>query len=587
MAADVRRKVSAGIEKVRALKDVPAFRRPDAEADTFDVLRSGILAAKKDGPILDSIAEEDMVEVMMLFAKRGIEKKLLRGRSAECLKILLVRSCWLRQAQLWKAGELMSSLRELLSDSEEMSELLAKDPESLAPVRPDTNAACVRDEAECLIIKQRLMKGKDVMRSFQWEFPHDPQSEKLDTATEGFQTFLDGVTQLSKIAPSSACSALLCQLDPEWGSILQFLQSMYSSGRRNSYRGRIKFIVAKLQQFSPGFESAVARLGPSLPWGACSPDDGTALATTLPPALVLPQPALAPAVDAARRANAEVSKCSAQVPVTAPPAAAALHANPLGRLLAAPWFKADTPRKTAETPAAPAAAASAAAPTEVSVPAQAIPSVAVASRSKADAPQHPVPSQELAPTVLESVASWIGSDAAINPVCSTEDQISAFPFAPTCRTEDPSVASEVIAEKPGVVWIDARSAAYQTSTLKDHPEICFRGFQDDERAPGERWLEYILQRADRPNGCVAVVIMNQKHIDCIQIIRDHCAKARLEPPRFVICTRYKSDELTGLKVDITTDWARAADLAVEELMRRGFVNPSASLGLRSSQSVSL
>merc|ERR550532_231410 len=97
--------------------------------------------------------------------------------------------------------------------------------------------------------QQLLAAARDAMRSFQWHFPCDPVSAKLDTATEGFRKYYIGINHLlpslrenrkSYLAdhyffgtiPSEAVPGILC-----------FLASMYGSGVRSGYRAQIQYVV--------------------------------------------------------------------------------------------------------------------------------------------------------------------------------------------------------------------------------------------------------------------------------------------------------------------------------------------------------
>mmetsp|Transcript_96266 Transcript_96266/g.214466 ORF Transcript_96266/g.214466 Transcript_96266/m.214466 type:complete len:393 (+) Transcript_96266:109-1287(+) len=224
------------------------------------------MGARKDADALKGFCEEDMADVLELLVKRGLEKKVLRGRAVECLKIVCSCPDWVRVAQ--GRSSVLCSVKELLADS----------PETL--VKVDTPVVASADESvvtprldapegleERRDAKQQLAVGRDVMRHFGWEFPHDPLGTKLDTATEGFMRFLDGVTLLTRGGKASSKdfdASVLDDFEGQWPDILRFLLSMHESGTRNTYRSRIKFVVLKLKELSPGFRTAAASL--SLPW---------------------------------------------------------------------------------------------------------------------------------------------------------------------------------------------------------------------------------------------------------------------------------------------------------------------------------
>jgi len=122
-----------------------------------------------------------------------------------------------------------------------------------------------------------LAVGRDTMRSFEWQFPCDPVGLKLDTATEGFRKYYVGVNrQLSSLRRNSKGNSSLTD-EQFFGTrpleavpgILNFLASMYSSGVRNSYRARIRYVVRVLEEhvaFFAGAVATVARQPGALPW---------------------------------------------------------------------------------------------------------------------------------------------------------------------------------------------------------------------------------------------------------------------------------------------------------------------------------
>ncbi|CAE8606972.1 unnamed protein product, partial [Polarella glacialis] len=74
-----------------------------------------------------------------------------------------------------------------------------------------------------------------------------------------------------------------------WLDIIRFLLSMYSSGKRNTLRSRIKFVVVKLRQLSTSFDEAIRESESreaGLPWS--TPSSSLAVPGTIPP---VPPPA--------------------------------------------------------------------------------------------------------------------------------------------------------------------------------------------------------------------------------------------------------------------------------------------------------
>jgi len=315
---------------------------------------------------------------------------------------------------------LLASLRELLAETPELLASLEvpaqeAEPAEVAGEAPKEVAGTDRRPE----VERLLSAGRDVMRQFDWQFPDDPLGTKLDKATEGFQSFFDGVTRLTTPTGKASLDVEVCELlrsfQQEWPLILRFAVSMYRSGKRNAYRSRIKFVVVKLREMAPEFGEVVAQLEGGMPWPT-------------------------------------------------------------------------TPCPSFAEPAAPAESSS--------------------------------------------------------------------------------------TTRHGVVWIDFKSDAYKTSLLRDEASIELMGFHDDESAPDyaprERWLEYILERAEDPTRRVAVVIMNRKHLQAVKDIRAFCAEGGHAPPKFVVCTRCRPEEFKEWGIDpgcVTQDWVKAAELAAEEARR--------------------
>jgi len=184
----------------------------------------------------------------------------------ECLRIVLGRTPWLLVAQ--RDDELKAALREALSGSPEALERLDSAPAAASgqggPSGPEGGAP-----EKPAGIKQQLESGCSVMRSFGWEFPHDPLGTKLDEATAGFQNVFEGITVLTTTTGRASVgpdlSIVFADIQDDWASILQFLLSMYNSGVRTTYTSRIRFVVVNLRAFSPAFRALMHWR--SLPWG--------------------------------------------------------------------------------------------------------------------------------------------------------------------------------------------------------------------------------------------------------------------------------------------------------------------------------
>mmetsp|Transcript_93691 Transcript_93691/g.297294 ORF Transcript_93691/g.297294 Transcript_93691/m.297294 type:complete len:372 (-) Transcript_93691:79-1194(-) len=213
-----------------------------------------------------------MADALELLAKTWRERRVLRGRVLECLRALLGHDAWLQAAQ--KRSGLCEALAEPLAESPELQARLhcpvstpatgSSEPKR-APRRPSKEA-----QAEVLGIRDALLGARDTMRGFDWQFPHDPKSTKLDTATEAFMVFYDGLTRLKIVLrdgsrdgdnPGGPCAGDGVDLgvdDRDWPGVLRFLASMHSCGSRRTYRSRVKFVARRLEELSPGFADAAA-----------------------------------------------------------------------------------------------------------------------------------------------------------------------------------------------------------------------------------------------------------------------------------------------------------------------------------------
>jgi len=135
---------------------------------------------------------------------------------------------------------------------------------------------------------QQLAFALETMRSFQWQFPCDPVSTKLDTATEAFSKYYSGINQLLPRLRGNRARFCKWESPPKdqelFGvkpleavpGILQFLASMYGSGVRNSYQARIRFVVRVLEEHVDIFAGAVATAAKApgaLPWHEEGPED--------------------------------------------------------------------------------------------------------------------------------------------------------------------------------------------------------------------------------------------------------------------------------------------------------------------------
>lgn len=652
--AQARQKLREGVSRVTALREVPDHRRAEAEGDAYEAVRTGVLAVRKDEEALDSPQEEEMQEMMRLLVRRGTEKKAQKGRATELLKILLPRRCWLVAAQ--QQPELLAALHVFLSDSPELLEQLkAPPPPETEPPEPMPVTPRVGDgEDELSVSLRKLQSGLAGMRSFNWEFPHDPVSAKLDTATEAFQDTVDSLTLLSKSWSkgllASAPADPLVIFQSQWPNLLTFLASMYTSGKRNTYMNRIKFVVGKLRQFSPSFEATLKSWPTELPWGQAAPTTGSlevpAPSPTpavgqsgTPPAAAIPVPAAAcerthvgafpvagtispssqeplpppsscvphaaPMVTLAPASDPSHSDAASSTPVAPPLWTAAgredaphrpedIGESSLAAATVVPELPAFDPQRppldtvvpvrvppaaVPGTPLPAAAEAEVTEPTELEPSAPPVAEPAPLAAEAAGAP--PLPPPACTPDAVPSAPVSSGDCEGAAPATPAPAAPSAFSFCTPSAplVEDPGAdrqrpAREAAVFKPGVVWVDFKSDAFEKSTLALEEGITFQGFHDDpashDYTPRDDWIGYICAHALDPSSRVAVIIINRKHLECIKIIRDFCKDNGCEPPRFVVCTKKPGDHLEEWGIapsDVTGGWIHAAAIAMEEVNR--------------------
>merc|ERR1712100_225128 len=77
-------------------------------------------------------------------------------------------------------------------------EVLAKlEAAPTVPQEDDTSASFDGAVEKPQGIQEQLNFGFQIMKSFDWQFPHDPLGTKIDEATEGFTHFFDVLTLLT------------------------------------------------------------------------------------------------------------------------------------------------------------------------------------------------------------------------------------------------------------------------------------------------------------------------------------------------------------------------------------------------------
>merc|ERR1711920_226650 len=111
--------------------------------------------------------------------------------------------------------------------------------------------------------------------------------------------------------------------------------------------------------------------------------------------------------------------------------------------------------------------------------------------------------------------------------------------------------------QPVVVWIALHAEAFLKSELQRTPGVHLQGFHDDPYAadykPPEDWLQYIFDCLERPEVRLDAVIMNKKHKQTADDIRNFCMAKNIFMPKIIMAQRT----------------AEACKLALEEVNAKG------------------
>eukprot|EP00927_Polykrikos_kofoidii_P012935 TRINITY_DN1562_c0_g1_i1.p1 TRINITY_DN1562_c0_g1~~TRINITY_DN1562_c0_g1_i1.p1 ORF type:complete len:495 (+),score=110.98 TRINITY_DN1562_c0_g1_i1:106-1590(+) len=267
-------KLGDGLKRVKEISVAPEHRQKDLSNDAWEALRAGIVACKKDDGPLNAFAKADAVAVLEFLCRHAKTKKMLKGRINECIKIALATETWTLAARN-STDELKAELKETLGDS--AGELIAKldtppEPEPAAEGAGEEGGAEAaaepsKDQENAIVM---LENGRDGMREFGFEFPHDPLGTKLDHATATFMVFYEG---MSKLGTGRRFETLIADgvnpfegIEENFADILNFVASMAEAKGRGSYVGRVRYVVEKLQEFSPKFKDEVVKRGKRFPW---------------------------------------------------------------------------------------------------------------------------------------------------------------------------------------------------------------------------------------------------------------------------------------------------------------------------------
>eukprot|EP00927_Polykrikos_kofoidii_P018913 TRINITY_DN18805_c0_g1_i1.p1 TRINITY_DN18805_c0_g1~~TRINITY_DN18805_c0_g1_i1.p1 ORF type:complete len:551 (+),score=112.84 TRINITY_DN18805_c0_g1_i1:158-1654(+) len=271
------KKLADGLQRVKEAASAPEHRRTDLSNEAWEVLRAGIVACKKDDGPLNAVANADVVVALDFLCRYAKMKKMLKGRIVECIKIALATETWTLAARK-SSKDLKDALQETLGDSG--ADLLAKletgeaEPEAAAAGteeggEAEAGAEPVKEKEPAMVMME---SGRDGMRDFSFEFPHDPLGTKLDEATAAFMVFYDG---LSKLGTGHKFELLTADgvnpfenFQENFPDILNFLVSMAEAPSRGSYKSRVKYVVNRLQEYSPVFKEVVVQYGKPLPWEA-------------------------------------------------------------------------------------------------------------------------------------------------------------------------------------------------------------------------------------------------------------------------------------------------------------------------------
>eukprot|EP00927_Polykrikos_kofoidii_P038175 TRINITY_DN32476_c0_g1_i1.p1 TRINITY_DN32476_c0_g1~~TRINITY_DN32476_c0_g1_i1.p1 ORF type:complete len:527 (+),score=125.10 TRINITY_DN32476_c0_g1_i1:104-1582(+) len=270
------KKLSDGLQLVKNISLAPQHRRTDLSNEAWEGLRAGIVACKKDDGPLNAVAKADAVLALEFLCGHAKTKKMLKGRINECIKIVLATDAWILAARNG-TEELKTNLKETLGDSG--GDLVAKLETPSAPERGVEGAAETGEEesvAEQPTEKEpavvMLENGRDGMREFGFEFPHDPLGTMLDRATEAFMLVYEA---LSKLDIGRRFETLIADgvnpfesIEENFADMLKFLVSMAEARSRGSYISRVKYVIEKLQNLSPQFKEEVVKRGKPMPWEA-------------------------------------------------------------------------------------------------------------------------------------------------------------------------------------------------------------------------------------------------------------------------------------------------------------------------------
>jgi len=246
-----------------ALTSAASYSRQDEEDEAFHKVSKALSSMKEDAAaLLDHCKDEEIVAVLSVVITVCFRKKVQERRGEfTTLEHLLKQPKW--SGLVREQDELLTRLGKLVAGNELLEALL--EPKAPMPVGGDAAAGlAAADGTHNLGImgkkdpKEKMLKGYATMKDLKFEFPNDPVSDKIDRATVGFMSFFDGVTWFSMDWGKSMLEDdTFGDFEQNWDSILRFSLMMYEHPGRRTYRSRIRFMVEKLAQLSPGFAAVV------------------------------------------------------------------------------------------------------------------------------------------------------------------------------------------------------------------------------------------------------------------------------------------------------------------------------------------
>jgi len=255
--------------RMRRVVAVESTQTDQAFEDAWSAVRDGIRACRRCSDALEGFSNEERLSVLKFLVEWPKRRKALTSVGSECHQILMQSTAW---AETTNSDAFRDFLQSQVPD--DASELLSTATERLKTGQvAGRNSAVARIPEEITSsIQGQLREAIDRMKSFDFTFPRDFQSSKLDEATEAFELCHKAATSIFKLQerkkhPAEATEGILCIFDPQWVDVLKFLISTYRCDFRQCLSLRVQFVVSALQSSSAGFRQAVEAQCP--PWLGC------------------------------------------------------------------------------------------------------------------------------------------------------------------------------------------------------------------------------------------------------------------------------------------------------------------------------